>query len=160
MGDMQIEELSRTRTLTDQIEMTAPTSGICIARNLYPGQRFDKATEFYKIADLSHVWILADVYENEVKYLKPGVKVKGTLPYRDRTYDAIVSNVVPQFDPSTRTLKVRLEADNPGYVLRPDMFVDVELPVNCRRPLRCPADAILDSGLKKDRLRRSGKWVF
>jgi Cu(I)/Ag(I) efflux system membrane fusion protein len=149
MGEMQIEELSHTRTLTDQIEMTSPTSGICVARNLYPGQRFEKATEFYKIADLSHVWILADVYENEGKYLKPGVKAKATLPSRAKTYDAIVSDIVPQFDPSTRTLKVRLEADNPGYILWPDMFVDIEIPVNLPPAVTVPADAVLDSGLKK-----------
>jgi membrane fusion protein, copper/silver efflux system len=114
MGEMQIAELARTRTLTDQIEMTSPISGICIARNLYPGQRFEKATEFYRIADLSHVWILADVYENEGKFLKPGVTAKATFPHREKTYDAIVSNVAQQFDASTRTLKVRFETDNPG----------------------------------------------
>jgi Cu(I)/Ag(I) efflux system membrane fusion protein len=160
MGEMQIEELSHTRTLTDQIEMTSPTSGICVARNLYPGQRFEKATEFYKIADLSHVWILADVYENEGKYLKPGVKAKATLPSRAKTYDAIVSDIVPQFDPSTRTLKVRLEADNPGYILWPDMFVDIEIPVNLPPAVTVPADAVLDSGLKKTVFIELGNGFF
>jgi Cu(I)/Ag(I) efflux system membrane fusion protein len=149
MGEMQIAELARTRTLTDQIEMTAPTSGICLARNLYPGQRFEKATEFYRIADLSHVWILADVYENEGQYLKPGATAKATLPHRDKAYDAVVSNVAQQFDASTRTLKVRLEAENPGYILWPDMFVDVEVPIELPPAISVPADAILNSGFKK-----------
>ena len=61
----------------------------------------------------------------------------------------MVSKVLPQFDPVSRTLKVRLELDNPGYVLRPDMFVDVEFPVTLPPALTVPSDAVLDSGLKK-----------
>ena len=61
----------------------------------------------------------------------------------------MVSKVLPQFDANSRTLKVRLELDNPGYVLRPDMFVDVEFPVTLPPALTVPADAILDSGLRK-----------
>ncbi len=72
-----------------------------------------------------------------------------TLPQQKKVFQAKVSSVLPQFDPATRTLKVRLEADNPGYLLRPDMFVDVELPVTFPPAIVVPADAILDSGLKK-----------
>jgi YHS domain-containing protein len=61
----------------------------------------------------------------------------------------MVSTVLPQFDPNSRTLKVRLELDNPGYTLRPDMFVDVEFPVTLPAALTVPADAVLDSGLRK-----------
>ena len=60
-----------------------------------------------------------------------------------------MSTVLPQFDPATRTLKVRLEADNPGYVLRPDMFVDVELPVTFPPAIVVPAAAVLDLGMRK-----------
>ena len=80
-----------------------------------PGLRFDRGTEFFRIADLSRVWILADIFETEASYFKPGMRVKMELPYQKRTLYAEVSPVLPQFDPATRTLKVRLEADNPGY---------------------------------------------
>jgi Cu(I)/Ag(I) efflux system membrane fusion protein len=62
---------------------------------------------------------------------------------------ARVSNVLPEVDPTTRTLKIRLEAENPTFALRPDMFVDVELPVSVSPGLTVPADALLDSGLTK-----------
>ncbi|OPY75416.1 MAG: Cation efflux system protein CusB precursor [Syntrophorhabdus sp. PtaU1.Bin153] len=81
--------------------------------------------------------------------MKPGRKVKVTIPHQKKEFHAVVSKVLPQFDAASRTLKVRLEMDNPAYVLRPDMFVDVEFPVTLPPALIVPADAILDSGLKK-----------
>ena len=105
--------------------------------------------EFFRIADLSRVWVLADVFENEASFFQPGRRVKMELPYQKKTLSASMSNVLPQFDPATRTLKIRLEADNPGYALRPDMFVNVEIPVSGPAAIIVPADAVIDSGLKK-----------
>jgi multidrug efflux pump subunit AcrA (membrane-fusion protein)/YHS domain-containing protein len=149
MGELQIEEIARTRKRTQNVYITAPTAGFILARNVSPGRKFSRGTELFKIADLRRVWIVADLYENEADYLKPGRSVKITLPNQKKVLQATVSGILPQFDPATRTLKVRLEADNPGYVLRPDMFVDVELPVTFPPAVTVPADAILDSGLKK-----------
>ena len=100
------------------------------SRNVSPGQRFDKGAEWYRIADLSRVWVLADLFRNDAQYVKPGTKVKVTLPQQKKEYHAVVSTVQPQFDAASRTLKVRLEMDNPGYMFKPDMFVDVELPLS------------------------------
>jgi Cu(I)/Ag(I) efflux system membrane fusion protein len=149
MGEEQIEEIGRVRQFTDKIEMTSPTNGVIISRNIYVGQRFEEATEFYKIADLSHVWILADVFENETQYFKPGLKAKVTLPQMKKTYTAVVSNVQPYFDPQTRTLKVRFEANNPGQVMWPDMFVDIDVPVKMPSAITIPSEAIIFSGAKK-----------
>ena len=75
-------------------------------------------------------------------------------------FEAVVSHVLPLFDPTTRTMKVRLEADNPNYELRPDMFVDVELPIELPATLAVPTDAVLDTGLKKTVFvdRGGGRW--
>ncbi len=160
MGEKQIEEIGRTRTFTDQIEMASPTSGIIVSRNIYLGQRFERATEFFKIADLSQVWILADVYENEAKYLRRGLKALLRSTNYNMTFQATVSDVPPIFDPASRTLKVRLEAKNPDEILRPDMFVDVEIPVNLPPAIAVLTDAILDSGLKKTVFVDRGNGVF
>jgi len=160
MGDLQIEEIGRTRLYTENIDLTAPVTGFVLTRNVSPGERFEKGKELYRIADLSRVWILADVYENEAEYFKPGVNVKFYLLHQKKTFQAKVSNVLPQFDAATRTLKVRLEADNPGYALRPDMFVDVELPISLPPAIAVPADAILDSGLKKTVFVDQGNGFF
>ncbi len=149
MGEVQIEEIGRTRQYTENIHITSPVTGFVLSRNVSPGERFEKSKELYKIADLRRVWILADVFESEAEYFKPGVKVKFTLPHQKKTFSARVSDVLPQFDATTRTLKVRLEADNPGYVLKPDMFVDVEFPVQLPPAVTIPVDAVLDSGIRK-----------
>ena len=71
------------------------------------------------------------------------------LPHQDEKHMATVSEVLPQFDPATLTLKVRLEMDNPKFALRPGMFMDVEFPINLPPTVNVPVDAIMDSGAKK-----------
>jgi len=147
MGENQIKDLGRTREFAESIQIESPVTGFVLTRNISPGLRFDKGAEFYRIADLRKVWIVLDTYGNEAKYFRPGAKVP--VRYQGQTFYATVSSVLPLFDPTTRTLKVRLIADNPGYALRPDMFVDVEFPVTMPPALTVPVDAVLDSGLKK-----------
>ncbi len=120
-----------------------------MSRNITPGQQVEKGGEFYRIADLSRVWILASFHEDEVKGLRPGTEVKITVPNQEKKWRASVSSVLPQFDPVTRSLQVRLELENPGLQLRPDMFVDVELETHFPDALTVPVDALLDSGLTK-----------
>jgi membrane fusion protein, copper/silver efflux system len=145
----QIEEIKRTRKIPERIKILAPADGFVLARNVSLGQKFEKGTEWYRIADLSRVWILADVFENDAQYLRPGARVQVSLPGQRKTIFAKFTDVLPQFDPATRTLKVRLEADNPGYILRPDMFVDVQVPVSLPPTITVPVDAVLDAGLQK-----------
>jgi membrane fusion protein, copper/silver efflux system len=149
MSDLQIREMARTKEYTESIYIIAPATGFIIARNVSVGQRFEKGTEWYRIADLSRVWVLADLFRNEAEHVKPGMKVRVTAPHQQKEFYALVADVLPQFDPNSRTLKVRLELDNPGYALKPDMFVDVELPITLPAALTVPADAIVDSGMKK-----------
>jgi len=147
MGDVQIEEMTRTRKFMENVNIASPADGFVLSRKVSDGQRFEKGSELFKIGDLSRVWILVDTFENEARWFRPGQGVP--VRYQGKTFTARVSQVLPQFDPATRTLKVRLEADNPGYLLRPDMFVDIELPVRMPPGITVPADAVLDSGLKK-----------
>ncbi|MGZ3647928.1 MAG: efflux RND transporter periplasmic adaptor subunit, partial [Syntrophales bacterium] len=149
IGESQIKEIERTRVIPTSIDIRSPAAGFVLLRNASPGLSFDRGTELFRIADLSRVWILADVFENESSFFRPGMRVKIELPYQKKIVFARMSDVLPQFDASTRTLKIRLEADNPGYIMRPDMFVNVELPVSGPPAIIVPADAVLDSGLKK-----------
>ncbi|OGA40769.1 MAG: hypothetical protein A3G24_23355 [Betaproteobacteria bacterium RIFCSPLOWO2_12_FULL_62_13] len=150
MSPAQIEEIGRTRAdLPTNIRIVAPAEGFVLARNVSAGQKFGKDTEWFRIADLKRVWIVADVFENEAHYLRPGARAQVSLPNQRKTFPATVSAVLPQFDAATRTLKVRLEADNPGFALRPEMLVDVKLPVSFAAAIAVPAEAVLDSGLTK-----------
>ena len=149
MTEHQMDDIARTRRTPDNVEVRAPAAGFILARNISPGQRFEKGTELYRIADLDQVWILADLFENEAAFVKPSLVARVSSGRGTRTFLARVSHVLPQFDAASRTLKVRLEADNTDYALRPDMFVDVEFPVTLPPTLTVPADAILDAGLHK-----------
>jgi Cu(I)/Ag(I) efflux system membrane fusion protein len=160
MSALQMEEIGRTRQVPESITIVAPIDGFVLARNVSPDLRFDRGAEWYRIADLRRVWILADVFENDAQYLRPGVRAQVFLPNQRKPLPARVAEVLPQFDPATRTLKVRLEADNPGYFLRADMFVDVELPVTLPPTISVPVDAVLDSGLKKTVFVERAEGVF
>jgi Cu(I)/Ag(I) efflux system membrane fusion protein len=103
---------------------------------------------------------VADVFESDAQYLQPGAQVRVSLPDQNKVFPGRISNVLPQFDAAARTLKARIEVENQGYALRPDMFVNVELPVAFSRALVVPADAVLDSGLKKTVFIEHGKGVF
>lgn len=150
MGEPQIKELVNTRQTTRDIAVVSPTDGIVLARNISPQQRFDKGTEFYRIGDLSKIWIIADIFgESELYGLRPGTRVRVTVRELGKTIYATVSDNPPLFDPASRTLKLRLEANNPGYQLRPDMFVDVEFTAKAPAGISIPEEAVLDSGMHK-----------
>ncbi|MCU0594729.1 MAG: efflux RND transporter periplasmic adaptor subunit [Desulfobacterota bacterium] len=149
MGDRQIEEIGRTGQVVQDVHIISPANGFITARNVSPGQRFLKGDSLFQIVDLSRVWILADVYEHEAQYFQAGARVGVAVPYHKKTYSATVSKVLPVFDASTRTLKVRLEMENPGFELRPDMFADIELSVSLPPAIAVPVDAVLHSGLRK-----------
>jgi Cu(I)/Ag(I) efflux system membrane fusion protein len=149
MGEPQIKELAKTRQTTRDIALTSPVDGIVLSRNISQQQRFDKGAELYSIGDLSKVWIIADVFGNEAELFRPGSRVRATAPELGKDLYATVSNVPPVFDPASRTLKLRLEADNPGFLLRPDMFVDLEFSIQAPRGLSVSEEAVLDSGMQK-----------
>jgi membrane fusion protein, copper/silver efflux system len=160
MGEPQIKELAKTRQITRDITLTSPIDGIVLSRDVSPGQRFEKGTEFYRIADLRKVWITADLFGGDTQFFAPGARVKATIRERGKTVLATVSDTPPLFDPASRTLKLRLEAENPGLVLRPDMFVDLEFSAKAPAGLAIPQDAVIDSGLQKIVYVESSDGVF
>ncbi len=158
MHDLQIEEVNRTRAASPDIKIYSPAAGYVLERNISPGQRFEKGTEFYRIADINHVWVMSDFFEKDRQFLKPGAMA--TVRYQGRKLMARMSDALPQFDPASRVLKTRFELDNPGQVLLPDMFVDVELPVEKPETITVPADAVIDSGRQKAVYVERGSGVF
>jgi len=160
MSTLQMEEIRRTRLIPDSIKIVSPVDGFVLTRNISPGQKFERDTEWYRIADLRRVWVVADVFENDAQYVRPGAHVQLRLPNQSRAFQGRVSDVLPQFDSAARTLKARIEVENQGYLLRPDMLVEVELPVKLPRGIVVPAAAVLDSGLKKTVFVERGVGAF
>jgi multidrug efflux pump subunit AcrA (membrane-fusion protein)/YHS domain-containing protein len=160
VGDYQLNEIARNRKIASDIEIRSPVTGFVLSRNVSPQQRFERGMELFRIADLTRVWVVADVYESEEEYIKPGMNVKVSLPHQGKVFNARVTDVLPQFDAVTRTYKLRLEADNPGFILRPDLFVDVEFMITFPAAVTVPADAVIDSGTKKTVFVDLGNGLF
>ena len=118
------------------------------------------AAECFKIADLSRVWVEADIYDSEANYIQPGMQARVSLPKQSEHFTATVSEVLPRFDAVSRSLKVRLEMDNPEYLFRPDMFVDVEFLIPLPESITVPSGAVIDSGKRKTVYVVMGEGVF
>lgn len=160
MSDLQLQEISESRQLPENIEIVSPVDGFILSRTISADQHFERGTEFYQIADLSKVWIMADILGSEAQHFRPETTARVYLSGQGKSFIARVTNVLPQVDPSTRTLKLRLEADNLGFALRPDMFVDVELPVSVPAGLAIPVDAVIDSGRQQRVFVEKANGVF
>ncbi|MCX6923940.1 MAG: efflux RND transporter periplasmic adaptor subunit [Verrucomicrobia bacterium] len=148
-GENQVKEIVQTRALAQNTEIVAPADAIVVNWNISPGLRFDKGTELVRLEDLSKVWILADIFANEANYIQSELPVRVTLSSPKKTFMAKVSELIPQFDGASRTLKVRLEVDNPELLLKPDMFVELELSASLGEGIAVPTDAVLDSGQRQ-----------
>jgi RND family efflux transporter MFP subunit len=156
----QVEEVSRTHQPAYLIELRAPAAGVVTARNVSLGQSFDAQRDLFTIAALDRVWVLADAFEGQEEFFKPGGRAVVVQPGAGRRFAAVVSPVLPRFEAGTRTLKVRLEVPNPDLLLRPDMLVDVELPVEVGPALFVPQEAVLDSGTRRVVFVEQSEGVF
>ncbi len=150
VSDAQIREIERRGSPSRAMTIYSPISGFVLTRNAYPGQRITPETELYTVADLSSIWVLADVYEYEVPMVQAGQGAVMTLSYNPgRSFKGKVDYIYPELDKTTRTLKVRLEFPNSDFQLKPDMYANVEIRVDHGSHLSVPDEAILDSGTEQ-----------
>ena len=160
MGDAQIKRMAESGQLPESIDVIAPTDGFILARNITPGQHFERNMEFYRIADLSRVWVVAEIYQQEEPYLRPGGLAKIALRDEGRQLPARITESLPQSEAGGGTVKLRLEVDNPTFTLRPDMLVDVEMPVRLPPAITVPLDALVDSGERARVYVERGAGIF
>jgi Cu(I)/Ag(I) efflux system membrane fusion protein len=145
--ESEIERLDRTGQPTKTLTIYSPISGVVTKKDVVEGMKLDAGAMPYEIVDLSEVWVLADVYESELRHVRNGMPATLTLnAYPNRTFKGRVQFVDPLLDPKTRTVKVRLSFPNPTGELKPEMFGDVTLQGQAREGIRIPADAVIDSG--------------
>lgn len=148
--EAQISELERSGKPSKALTIYAPTNGFVLTRNAFAKQRVTPETELYTIADLSTIWVMADIYESEASEIKVGQSAVVTLAYfSGRTYKGKVTNISPQLDNTTRTLKMRIELANPGFALKPEMFANVELQIGYGKRIVVPQEAVMDSGAEQ-----------
>ena len=145
--DDQIQELERTGQASKTVAFYSPISGIVTEKKAFAGARVSPGDEVYTIADLSQIWIVADIYEFELPLIQIGQSAVVSLSYDPgRVLNGRVTFVYPTLDAETRTAKVRFEVPNPGERIKPEMYANVELKIPLGRRLVVPRDAVLESG--------------
>ena len=145
-----IRELEQTGKVLKALPIHSPITGTVIKKEALAGAHVDPGQELYTIADLSHIWILADIYEYELSFVKAGQRAAATLSYDPGTVlTGHLGFIYPTLDPKTRTAKVRFELDNADEKLKPDMYANVELRVDLGTRLAIPQEAIIESGQKQ-----------
>lgn len=144
-----IQRLDQTGEVVRHLPVTSPITGVITARNVTQGSRIGPADAALEVVDLSHVWVLADLYEADLARVKPGMAAELELPALGRRLTGRVAFLDPALDPKTRTLKARLAFPNPDGSLRPEMLGEVVIRTGARTALSIPLDAVLDSGTRK-----------
>ncbi len=146
----EIAKLESTGQAHKTLTLFSPASGVVTRKDVVEGMKLDAGAMPYEIVDLSSVWVLADVYESELRFVTE--KMEATLKltaFPNRDFKGQVMFVDPLMDPASRTVKVRLTFPNPKGELRPEMFGEVVLLGAAHDALRIPLDAVIDSGTKK-----------
>ena len=144
----QLDEIVRTGVVGKTIAISSPFTGIVVEKQALDGMEVRPGMRLYTIADLSSIWVLADVYEYEAPWVKEGQKATMTLSYQPGTeYRGSVQFVYPYVDEKTRTIKVRLSFPNPDMQLKPGMYADVVIQTSpVAGALAVPLEAVLFSG--------------
>jgi RND family efflux transporter MFP subunit len=146
----EIAKLQQTGKVEHDIEIDSPVTGYITERNAWPNQYVQSDTKLYTIADLSSAWVYANVSQSDVGRLKPGNRATVTIDaYPGRQFSGRIDQILPQVDPMTRTVRVRLVFSNPRVALKPGMYVSVNIDVPLGRQLVIPSPGILQSGTRQ-----------
>ncbi|MDO8263817.1 MAG: efflux RND transporter periplasmic adaptor subunit [Gallionella sp.] len=154
ISEQQVKELTESGTTRRSLTFNAfhtPVNGIVLEKKAFEGMRFMPGEMLYQIADLSSVWVMADVFEQDIAMLRTGAKAKVKInAYPDKEFEGAITYIYPTLKPETRTVTVRLEIANPQGLLKPAMFAQVEISVTGKgKVLTVPASAVIDSGTRQ-----------
>ncbi len=161
ISDEEIKNLEETGKAKKNLTLYAPFSGYVLEKSAYKGMNVMPGASLFKLADLSDVWLYADVYEYELPYIRLGQQASiqlASLPGETFTGKAIY--IYPSLNQETRTAKVRFEFKNPQEKLKPEMYANVEIKSRLGERLAVPAGAIIDTGLRKMAIVAKGEGYF
>ncbi|MBI2828880.1 MAG: efflux RND transporter periplasmic adaptor subunit [Acidobacteria bacterium] len=149
--DAQIDELARTGQPRKTLTLYSPFDGVVLERNAFAGQYISPEMSTFKIADLSTIWVLGQIFEYETRLVKLGQEAEIQFPYGQstRSLKGRITFIYPGVDPETRRVKVRIEFRNPGLEFKPESYVTVLLRAGMGEQLAVPKEAVLDNGSKR-----------
>lgn len=147
LPDEEIRALDETRRAPDAVTFRSPVAGFVIEKAVLQGMHVAAGQTLYKVADLSTVWVEADIYERELATIRVGQRATVTLEaYPGEAFDGRAIYIYPFVDENTRTVRVRLHFANPRGRLKPGMYANVEIRDTAGTGLTVPANAVIDSG--------------
>jgi len=150
IDDAQVGKLERTGEVRKTLTLYSPFHGVVVSKAVFDGTRVMTGMELFRIADISRIWVQADVYEYELPWVKQGVPATVTLDYLPgKKFHGTVTYVYPYLEGKTRTATARIELVNPGIQLKPEMYAHVELaPRVAGKTVLIPSDAVIRSGVR------------
>jgi Cu(I)/Ag(I) efflux system membrane fusion protein len=163
ISDSQLQRLKKDGKATRTLTLYSPANGVVLEKMAVAGMRFMPGEPLFKIADLSSIWLLADVFEQDLALVHVGQSVNISVnAYPDKVLTGKVSYIYPTVTPETRTAKIRVELDNPNGILKPEMYATVQLASGHGKAdaLMVPDSAVLDSGTRQIVLVQRAEGLF
>ena len=162
ISEKQIKDLKRTRRVNQYVQVYAKHDGIVANLKVREGMHVTPMTQVMSLADLSSVWMLAEVFEQQADWVSLGQSADVKLSYLPgKTFEGKVEYIYPSLDPKTRTLRVRLRFDNPDESLKPGMFADVVIYGGARKGIiTIPREAVIRTGQDERVIISQGKGRF
>lgn len=162
ISEEQIKALAAGGEAKRTLSFRSPVGGVVLEKKAVAGMRFMPGEMLYQIADLSSIWVLADVFERDIGQVKTGQKVRLTISaYPEQSFTGTIAYIYPTLKAETRTIPVRIELANPGGLLKPAMYASVELAVGARdKVVTVPVSAVIDSGTRQIVLVEKGQGRF
>jgi Cu(I)/Ag(I) efflux system membrane fusion protein len=159
--DEEIKRLEESGQAKKTVTIYAPFTGFVLEKSAYKGMNVMPGMALYKLADLSVVWLYADIYEYELPYIRLGQQASIQLSYiPGETFTGKAIYIYPSLNPETRTAKVRFEIPNSHERLKPEMYANVEVKVRLGQKLAVPEGAIIDTGIRQMAIIDKGSGYF
>ena len=159
----ELNRLTKTGEVRRRLALLAPTSGVVLSKTAVQGMKFTAGETLFEIADLSQIWLLVDVFEQDLGLVKSGQKVNVKVnAYPDDVFNGTVAFIYPTLNSETRTVKVRIELDNKDGRLKPSMYGEANLQValTAQPQVTVPESALIDSGTRQVVLVQTGNGKF
>jgi len=157
----QIRRLEKSAEVQKTLVLYAPVTGVVSRKQVREGEFVPPGRELLEVSDISRVWVYADIYEYEIPWVHEGQTALVQFPFASEPVRGVISTVYPYLEAKTRTLKARIDLDNPGLNLKPDMYADVLIEAEPKRDVpSIPAEAVLYSGKRETAFVALGEGRF
>lgn len=161
ISDEQIKKIEESEKPIRTLTIYSPVSGYVLQKTALQGMKVMAGEKLFDVADLSTLWITADIYEYELPLIREGQPAVLQLSYLPgRQFSSKIDFIYPTLSGETRTAKARFVISNPGMQLKPQMFTNVEVMIDLGRKLAVPEDAVIDTGLRQVAYVDKGSGIF